>query len=244
MNFFAKSPVQAVKEDKKEEKAVDGKSFSVSISRRRGKKKKSSPAARGSDLMAMMQSVKAASPDAVLGAQIAGALLVDEKTVYRIRLAIAGSLSANGAGTFYSYVTCNPSINAEWSYLSGLFGMCRLYQSTIHLVPQNYQAPTDGIMVGFNLNYTATAPANYQSMYGIPKVKLVNTQWNSASSVVLRSPVLPNSLWADVAAPVPAMDSGCWGCWQFSGTAAGSLAANSQVFAYLHEMILEFRARE
>jgi len=180
--------------------------------------------------------------------------LVTQNTIYTFRLVVCGQLSSDSGGVYRGAVSWDPSSLSEYSsYLSNMFNQVRLNKAVIHLGANN-NAGIDGnssalgrnmapVVWSSDLNFTNSTPASNGAVQENPDSHLVpTTAWSAGGTIHVFSSIShPNSLWADVGAPVPEADTGCYG--QFQYASVNTMATSTYIQTYMLELYLDFRSR-
>lgn len=179
-----------------------------------------------------------------------GSMLVDPKAVYRFRVGCVSTMSTSAGGTLQYSWEWDPSIvaPADWTSLSSLFTEVMLESAYIHLAPKNFASVVtqcSNALIGSNIGASSATPANLAAVGALSDAKWVNWIPNGGQNAKFsfKSPNRPNSLWANTAAPSPAIDTGCFGTfWVYNSTVALA-PASEYIFDVLLELWLLLRGR-
>lgn len=191
------------------------------------------------------------SEETVAAISAVGGSLGDPKTIYTFRLVSVGTIGSDGSGNALGYKTWDVAGYSEYTnYFQYLFSEVRLRQAILHFTPCQAGATQYGLVISTTLSESSVNPTNASAVAVCADSALhctANT-W-SGPAVAVRSPMHPNSLWANMAsnpvsggsASAPFADSGCYGQFWYGNVASYPL--NTPLLTYMMEIIVDFRMR-
>jgi hypothetical protein len=170
--------------------------------------------------------------------------LVDPNVVYTFRLVAWSNMASSIGGVVSGFSNFDPTGNAEFTALKGLFGLVRLKESrfTITMFNPHSDGYATGqirapIFISCDGGKNSTTPTSVQSVIDCPRSKMISTGDTGTHTLVYKAKDVP---FADVAAPAPGPYAGCYGEWQWY---ASGLTASITYATFMIEYVIEMTAR-
>jgi len=188
------------------------------------------------------------------GLRSASSIFMSPNQTYVFRLSRNGLINSTAGGLIATAVSWTPAGITEYvTYLASMFSEVRILEAKLSVVPiltaQNASGYQGAFALASNLGYTATVPATTQDVLDNPDSKIhpaVNVfAATTDGSFQLTRKVPSDYLWANVATPVPAVNTGCYGQFEIIELdGGGSFAASKPVLSWQFEGWYELRSRD
>lgn len=183
---------------------------------------------------------KGLTKDQMAAVSSASSLFVSPNLTYTFRLVTSGLVQTTTGVTTLGFISWDPSALTEYSsYLVNMFNEVRVRHAKITISGEQ-GAPVWGYALSSDLGYTSTAPANIQAVTENPDSRIFNSAFYH-SPISLSVSVPSDYLWASTAAPVAAVNTGCYGQFQYAQLSLATTTGNA--FTYMTEITYEFRSR-
>jgi len=185
-------------------------------------------------------------PEDALASALAGAasIFTDPNVTYTFRLVAPGTINATNTIQTLTYISWDPSAFGEYSsYLKFLFSEVRIRRAKLHLVPIGGSNSGDSVIFACasDLGYTTTSPTAYSQVLENPNSKQFSS-WYVRDHEPTWDVVVPSDYnYSPVSSPAALVNAGCYGEFMVGQQLAAN--ATEPVFAYLLELILEFKSR-